>query len=165
MSAYEARIVYSLINLNGSLYSVHTLKLMVARLFDVNSFTWEESHEIQKWLDEYATGGAMPSQLYFRCPHGHHVKFLDLLLCVWNTFISLEDPIHVIDDDEAHDLAAAEWVSHHLANESVGEWEAEPETISSEDLDYLARDDLSEYSDITYESDDESDDEPQAAAE
>ena len=110
------------INIEGRLYSVHLLKCMTRRLFDIDVYSWNEADYILQWLEEFENGGAMPSEWYFRCPHGHEVKFLDCLLCIWLTFNSLEDDVHVVETDEDAEILAEMWHNYHLRCNDIGDW-------------------------------------------
>jgi len=111
------------ININGQHLSVHLLKLMMRRLFDIHVYDWPETEYILQWLESFENGGAMPSEFWFRCPHGNQVKFLDCLLCIWRVFNDLEDEVHLVESDTETDETAEEWTNHHLSAEEIGEWD------------------------------------------
>lgn len=111
------------ININGQRLNVHLLKCMIRRLFDINVYVWPDAEYILQWLESFENGGAMPSEFWFRCPHGNQVKFLDCLLCIWKIFKEFDDDVHLVESDTEANDTAEEWVNHHLSNEEVGEWD------------------------------------------
>jgi len=127
------------INLNGMLYSVHILKCMTRRLMDLGIYEWTECEYILQWLDSFENGGAMPSEFYFRCPHGNEVKFLDCLLCIWKTFCDLENDVHIIETDAEADFEAQMWTNYHLQADEVGSWSDNEREQYDEHIDELVR--------------------------
>ncbi len=111
------------ITINDQTLNVHLLKCMVRRLWDLNVYVWHEVDYILGWLQEFENGGAMPSEFWFRCPHGAQVKFLDCLLCIWRTFNNLEDDVHLVESDTELNETAEEWTNDHLQNEDIGGWD------------------------------------------
>ena len=81
----------------------------------------------------------MPSEFYFRCPHGNEVKFLDCLLCIWKTFCDLENDVHIIETDAEADFEAQMWTNYHLQADEVGSWSDNEREQYDEHIDELVR--------------------------
>ncbi len=100
------------------------LKCMVLRLLDLNVYESHDADYIIGWLVEYENGGAMPSEFWFRCPHGAQVKFFDCLMCIWRVFENLEERVHLVESEDELNETAEAWTMDHLEAEEVGEWDA-----------------------------------------
>lgn len=111
------------ININGFLYRLDSLIEMVDYHTLNGRFSIHEADEIIYWLESFRNNGAMPSELWFRNTIGEPVKFLDLILDIYNRwFFEYEEMIVPDDDDfDQHsfdsDLTPIEVDAFHRPNE------------------------------------------------